>query len=453
MRILIVGAGRTGRHLATQFIQEHHDLVAVDPDADALETLASNLDVQTVHGDGADPSVLDEAGVAKADLVVAVAENDRTNLLACIFAHARGVPKTVARVSRRAYSEATSVDFASLGISLLVNQYDEYASDLYNVIRLPGAIEVADLFDERAMLVGLPVHPDSPLLGSSLRDFPKKEWLDRIRFIAVRRGAETSAPRGDTRFAAGDEVYFAGLSEDIAGFLKWAWPMQERFRRIVVAGGGELGLRLARRLERSRMQVFLVESDPARAKVCAEALSRANVIAGDALDSETVRSVAGGGDLAYVATTGSDEHNIIGCLVAQRSGAKFTAARIASRDYIHIVETHKLLDRVIDPRMAMTNAILHFVRGRNVAAASILTRLPGELLEVRLAAAHPWAGKAVKNLDVPKHATLVAVARGEKEVFVATGETVLAAGDILAVYALPEALDDVDRILQTQADG
>ena len=396
MRILIVGAGRTGRHLATQFIQEHHDLVAVDPDSDALEALASNLDVQTVHGDGADPSVLDEAGVAKADLVVAVAENDKTNLLACIFARARGVPKTVARVARRAYSEATSVDFAALGVSLLVNQYDEYASDLYNVIRLPGAIEVADLFDERAMLVGLPVHPDSPLLGSSLRDFPKKEWLDRIRFIALRRGGETSAPRGDTRFSAGDEVYFAGLSEDIAGFLKWAWPMQERFRRIVVAGGGEL---------------------------------------------------------AYIATTGSDEHNIIGCLVAQKSGAKFTAARIASRDYIHIVESHGLVDRVIDPRMAMTNAILHFVRGRNVAAASILTRLPGELLEVRLDAAHPWAGKAVKDLDVPKHATLVAVARGEKEVFVATGETVLAAGDILAVYALPEALDDVDRILQTQAES
>ena len=446
MRILIIGGGRTGRHLAEQFLKDEHDVVVVDPDADALAAIDSSLDVLTIHGNGADPATLEEAGVGKTDLLVAVAEQDDTNLLACIFARARGVPKTVARVATHAYERAKGIDFPALGVDLLVNQYDEYAEDLYNVLRLPGAIEVADLLDEHVMVVGMSVHMDSPIVGATLRGFPKPEWLRKIRFIALCRGDEITAPRGDTSFLVGDEVYFAGLPDDIAAFMQWAWPEHRRFQRIVVAGGGELGLRLARRLEKSRMQVFLVEKDAARADYCAERLARARVVKGDALDRSTLEGLGPDGDMAYVATTGSDEHNIIGCLVAERSGAHFTAARIASAEYIGIVDQHRLLDRVVDPRLAMTNAILHFVRGRNVSAAAILARLPGELLEVTLASAHPWASRAIRELDLPDGATIVAVRRGTR-ILTAVGELRLAPGDRIAIYAFPRAIDALEAAL------
>lgn len=451
MRILIIGAGRTGRYLAGQFLKDEHDVVVVDPAEDALATLDGTLDVLTIRGDGTDPGVLEQAGVARTDLVVAVADHDATNLLACIFARARGVKRTVARVSTHAYSKSRDLNFPALGVDLLVNQYDEYAEDLYNTLRLPGAIEVADLLDDNIMAVGMAIHMDSPLLGTTLGNFSEKKWLEKIRFISVRRGEASVTPRGDTGFLVGDEVYFIGRPEDVIGFMQWAWPEQQRFQKIAIAGGGELGLRLAKRLElKSKMQVVLIEKEEARANYCSEQLSRALVLHGDALDQDTLREIGGNERFVYVATTGSDEHNIIGCLVAEKSGARFTAARIASAEYIEIINQHSLLDRVVDPRLAMTNAILHFVRGRNVKAAALMTRLPGELLEVTLQKGHEWTEKCIQDLRLPPGITMVAVQR-RKTVLIATGTVKLKADDLLVIYAIPAALDALDKILSTHS--
>jgi trk system potassium uptake protein TrkA len=440
MRILIIGGGQAGAHLAEKFCEDDHDVVVIDTQPDALAALDARLDLMTVVGDGADPAILEKADVERADLVVAVADRDDTNILACIFARIRGVERTVARVSSSSYSTSRHIDFKKLGVDLLVNQYDEYARDLYNVLRLPGSIEVADLLDERVMVVGMPIHMDSPLLGHSLKRFVRQEWLQKIRFVAVVRGGAVMTPHGDTSFLVGDAVYFAGEPDAVGDFMAWAWPEHKRFERVVIAGGGELGLQLARMLEHTRMQIVLIEQDDKRAELCSEVLNRTLVIKGDALDRQTLAGIGEAEDMAYVAATGSDEHNIIGCLVAEKFGARFTAAQVGKAEYIGIVNQLRLLDRIVDPHLAMINSILHFVRGKDVQAAAILAQLPGELIEVKLSAKHKWAGKAIKDMKVPEGVIIVTALRGGK-VLTATGDLVLMANDHIVVYCLPETLD------------
>jgi trk system potassium uptake protein len=445
MRILIIGGGQTGAHLAEKFCEDEHDVVVIDSTTEALVDLDAHLDLMTVHGDGANPGVLEEADVERADMVVAVTDRDDTNILACIFARARGVARTVARVSSSAFQTSRHIDFGKLGVDLLVNQYDEYARDLYNVLRLPGSIEVADLLDERVMVVGMSIHMDSPLVGSSLKNFSGKEWLQKIRFVAVVRGDDVMTAHGDTAVLVGDDVYFAGEPDAVADFMHWAWPEHKHFQRVVIAGGGELGLQLARMLEHTRMQIVLIEQDEARADLCSAQLNRTLVIKGDALDQDTLAGIGEAGDMAYVAATGSDEHNIIGCLVAEKFGARFTAAQVGKKEYIGIINRLRLLDRIVDPHLAMINSILHFVRGKDVQAAAILARLPGELIELKLSAKHKWAGKAIKDLKIPDGVIIVSVLR-TGHVRTATGDLALAAGDRIVVYCLPAATSKVESL-------
>ncbi len=443
MRIVIIGGGQTGAHLAEKFCEDEHDVVVVDAEAELLSGLDTHLDLMTVHGDGANPAVLEEADIERADMVVAVTDRDDTNILACIFARERGVERTAAKVSSSAYMTSRHIDFTKLGVDLMVNQYDEYARDLYNVLRLPGSIEVADLLDERVLVVGMSIHMDSPMLGNTLKNFSGKDWLQQIRFMAVVRGEEVMTPHGDTTFLVGDEVYFSGEPDAVSGFMQWAWPELKRFQRVVIAGGGELGLHLSRMLERTRMQVVLIEQDEERADACSEVLNRTLVIKGNALDLKTLAGIGEADGMAYVAATGSDEHNIIGCLVAEKFGASFTAAQVGKKEYIDIINKLRLLDRVVDPHLAMINSLLHFVRGSNVQAAAILARLPGELIEMKLSAKHKWVGHAIKDLKIPEGVIIVTALRGGK-IRTATGDLVLMEGDRVVVYCLPAAVSKMD---------
>lgn len=445
MRILIIGGGQTGMHLAEKFYEDDHDVVVIDTSEEALAELDSRLDVMTVHGNGADPAVLETADIERVDLMVAVTDHDETNLLACIFAHERGVGRTVARVSSSSYLTNRHVDFRKLGVDLIVNQYDEYARDLYNVLRLPGSIEVADLLDDRVMVVGMSIHMDSPLLGNTLAHYSTEDWQQKIRFVAAVRGDKVTAASGDTSFLVGDDVYFAGEPDAVIEFMQWAWPEYKRFQRVVIAGGGELGLQLARLMEHTRIQTVLLEKDEERADAASEKLDRTLVIKGDALSQQTLEGIGDPEDMAYVAATGSDETNIIGCLVAERYGARFTAAQIGKQEYIDIVNQLRLLDRIVNPHIAMINSILHFVRGKNVQAAAILARLPGELIEFKLPAGHRWAGKAIKDLELPK-GVVIATALRKGHVCTATGDLVLMAEDNVVVYCLPEAVDKMELL-------
>ena len=348
-----------------------------------LAEAQSQLDILTVQGQGSSPKVLDSAQIAKADLVVAVTDRDEVNMLACMLAHAAGVPHKVARVSNLDYIHAPDrFSPATLGIDLVVSQKEECANELFNILRMPGTLEAVDLFEGQVLAVGIRVHMDSPLLRQPLKQFPQPELLKAIRFIALKRGDEMMVPRGETQFMVGDEVYFVGRPNDISDFMAWAWPERTAFEKVIIAGGGDLGLQLARRLETTGMQIVLVERDEERANYCSGVLDRTLVIKGDAMDEDTLKNAGIVAGTAYVAATGIDENNIIGCLLASKCGARFTLAQVTRPDYVPVIDNLSLLDRAVSPPLSMINAILHFVRGKYVKAAALFHKLPGELLDV-----------------------------------------------------------------------
>ncbi len=451
MRVVIVGAGAAGQQLARRLCAERHDVIMIDQSAAPLAEIESQVDVMTIVGPGSSPQTLQQAEIGKANLLVAVTSKDEVNILACLLAHAAGTPHKVARISNTDYiNESGPFDLRTLGIDLVVSQKEECAHDLFNVLRLPGTIEVVDVLAERAVVVGIKVDMDSPMAMASLSQFPRSDLINQIRFIALQRGQDLSIPRGDTQFMFGDDVYMVGDPDAISKFLHWAYPEQRDFRRIVIAGGGDLGFHLATLLESVPAETVILEPDPERAEYCADRLGNALILKVDPLDPATLDEVGITSDTAFVAATDDDENNIICCLLAEKRGASFTAAQVTKAGYAPIINSLSLLDRAVNPYTSMINAISRFIRGTHIEAAATLYSLPGELIEVTLPADSPWVNRSVEDVGALKGGIIAAVLR-EDAVISATGDLVLQAKDRLILFALPKAANHILRKLRSRS--
>ena len=441
MRIVIIGAGDAGRQLARHLCEERHDVVMVDIDAAALADVETKMDVLTVRGYGASPRVLEEAGAGKSDLLLAVSNSNQTNILSSLYAKHIGVGSAVARITRADFARE---EFNAMGVDHLVNEHEACARELSHVIRIPAAHEATDLFDGRILGVGMLVGMDSPLLTHPLARLPERDRLASIRFVVCRRGKETFIPDGRTQFMIGDDVYLLGQPEAVEDVVAWANPSVQPFRRIVIAGGGSMGRPLLRIL-RGR-DVVVIESDEAKAHDLSERFAGCLVLHGDCLDQQTLEDAGLNEHTAYLATTGNDQNNMVSCMLADKLGAAFTAARITRAQFAPVINSLSLLDRVVNPYRALFNSIMHFVRGPNVKLEARLEDVDGRVLEFDLRTDHPWAGCQVMDLDVPEGAMLGMVMRGQ-QIIVVTGATELRAGDRLAVFSLAKAVKAVSRAL------
>lgn len=440
MRIVIIGAGSAGRHLMHRLCLEGHDVIMIDRDQSRLDAAAAQDDILTVLGEGASPTTLEEAEIHKADLLAAVTNADEVNVLACLYARQAGVKHRVARISDQAHFDPRSrLPLSEAGVSLVVNKTQTIAQELFNILRLPGTIEVIELLGGRAEAVGVKLGLESPLLRGPLATVASPERLAGMRVLAAMRGDELIVPDGNTTFLVGDDVYTALPADGVNDYLDWASPSRPGFSKVLIGGGGDLGLALARMLETLPLQVVIMESEAARAEYCSATLDKTLVMHGDALDEEMLEEVGITEGTAFVASTGSDEHNIISCLLAERLGASLTLAQIGKLEYVSIINAQSLVDRAVSPQIAMTNAILHFVRGRNIDSVTLLHGLPGELIELTVPAACKGITAPIKSLTLPKRAVIAAIER-DGELLIPTGDLKLMPGDRLAAFAHPSAL-------------
>jgi trk system potassium uptake protein TrkA len=444
MRILILGAGNTGRNLAAKLCDMDHDVVVVDKSPDHLAAMSANLDVMTVHGSGSSPVVLEEAAISKADLLIAVTSSDEVNILACLYANAAGVSSKVARVTNAAFVQSTMLDFRELGVDLMVSQNEEVCREIHNMLRYPGVTESVDLFDGRLVIAGIRIGSGNPLLDASLSASVEDPMLAKVRFVAILRDEELILPRGDTHLEDGDDVYVALKPEDLPSMRDWMYPGRQPFEKIILAGGGGLGLNLAEAMEASKLPAVLLEHDAARADECSEALQQTVVFHGDASDRETLINAGVGANAAFVAVTGDEELNIISCMLARKLGAALTLALVRSASYVPIIRDLELLDHVLSPHQSMVNTILRFVRGKHVRAAAQLHWIPGELLHVSVREKHRWVGKAVQTLKMPGDCILASVLRDE-QIHIPHGNLTIQEGDQLVIFC---RLEHVERIQQ-----
>lgn len=452
MRIVIIGAGNAGRQLALRLCEERHNVVMIDTRAEALSFAESGLDVLTICGQGSNPAVLEEAKVDKSDLLIALTDNDEVNILACLFAHAAGVKGKIARVINPEFIDAESTyDLHAMGIDLVLNQKEECAREIYNMLQMPGALEAFDLFAGKVMVAGFGISAVSPLLDRTPAECNRLDLIQSVRVIAIRRGNDLVIPRGDTKFHKNDVIYLVGQQKDIAAFFSWVSPELQAFEKVIIAGGGDLGLMLASFVEKTT-PCILLEQDEARARYCSGVLDKTLVLRADSLTETALEECGLNNRSAFIAVTGDDEGNIMNCLMAQKHGAAFTVSQIARTDFISVVDQLYLVNRVVSPYYSTTNAILHFLRSRQVQSASLLHNLPGELLDVVVESNCKYIGQQIQEIKMTKDAVFATVVRDE-EVLTATGDVRLQEGDRLLIFCHPDAVKKIQNMFIQRRRG
>jgi trk system potassium uptake protein len=325
MRILIAGAGKAGRQLAMRLCEEMHSIVMIDTDQDALSEADAHLDILTICGSGSNPNILEAADLGSCDLCIAVTDSDEVNILTCLYANSAGVARKIARVRNPDYTHSKATyDLEKMGIDLVINQKRECTQELCNRLLMPGAFEVFDLFKGRVTIAGFRLTPNTPLVGTTPAECSRQDIINEIRMIAVRRADNLIIPYGDTIFQADDLLYIIGSRSKVSEFSEWVCPQFMPIKKVIIAGGGDLRLMLAKKAE-NRMECILLERNEERAVLCSAKLHKTLVLHGDALSSSTLTESGITERTAFVALTGDDEDNIMNCLMARKKGAGFTA--------------------------------------------------------------------------------------------------------------------------------
>ncbi|MDX1578831.1 MAG: Trk system potassium transporter TrkA, partial [Gemmatimonadota bacterium] len=323
MRIVIVGAGQVGYHLADKLSQQDLDVVVVDSDPEKAEQIADRLDVLTVVGNGAALPVLEEAGVASSDLFLAVTNRDEVNIIGCLAADRLGVGRKVARVSNAEFFVEKSVlSRAHLGIDVMINPERECAWETMELLTSEVASELFRFAGGKVNLVGLRVQEGAPVADRTIAELADVLPDQRYTTVAIRREGKTEIPRGDSRIEPGNHIYLVAPADamdslpDLAGYE--TYPL----RRVMVAGGSDEALHLARFLEEKGVACTIIDQRRARCVELSEALPQALILHGDATDSELLDMEGVAGVDGFVAYTNRDETNLLSCLLASRSGAR-----------------------------------------------------------------------------------------------------------------------------------
>ena len=414
MKIVILGAGQVGSTLAESLVSEQNDITVVDLDPTRLRDLQDRLDLRAVVGFAAHPSTLVEAGIEDTDLLIAVTQSDETNLAACKVAHMLfNVPTRIARVrSRSILSRPELLADEGFAVDYAISPEDTVTESITRLIEFPEALQVIDFAGGRVTMVAVRSVEGGPLVGHPLKDLRRHLSNVDARVVAIFRGDQAIIPDGATVVRAGDEVFCIADTEHIRQVMRELRKMDKPVKRLMIAGGGNIGLRLARSLE-SDYQVKVIEFDKRRAEHIASQLSSALVLNGDATDEELLENENIGEMDLFLSLTNDDENNIMSALLAKRMGARRVVALINRRSYADLVQGGQI-DIAISPAQATIGKLLQHIRRGDVAAVHSLRRGAAEALEL---VAHgdektcKVIGKKVEEIELPRGATIGAVVR------------------------------------------
>lgn len=415
MKIIILGAGRVGSTVAESLVGESNDITVVDLSNSKLSLLQDRLDLRTVAGNASHPSVLARAGVDDADILLAVTGSDETNLVACKLAKSLfNTPTRIARIRASEYldhpvifsKENFCVDFAICPEQILTRYIEK-------LIEFPEALQVLDFASGKVSLVAVKAFHGGPLIGQQLQELRRHVPNVETRVAAIFRHDRPIIPEGNTVVEAGDEVFFIAASNDIRLILRELRQMDKPARRVMIAGGGKIGRRLAMALQ-NHYQVRIIEYDGKVCEMLAQDLSNALVLHGDATDEELLESENIEEMDVFCALTNDDENNIMAALMAKRMGAHKVIALINRGIYVDLMQSSGI-DIAISPAQVTIGSLLAYVRQGDVAVVHSLRRGAAEALELVAhgdASASRVVGRRIDEIKLPKGATIGAIVRG-----------------------------------------
>ncbi len=454
MKIVILGAGQVGSSVAESLVSEQNDITVVDLDGARLRALQDRLDLRTVTGSAAHPSVLAEAGIEDADLLIAVTQSDETNLVACKLASQLfNVPRRVARIRATDFLNDDKVlGPEGFEVDLSICPEQVLTDYLVKLVEFPEALQVLDFADGRVSLVAVRAYTGGPLVGHPLKDLRQHMPGVDARVVAIFRKDAAVTPDGNTVIEAGDEVFCLAAAKDIRQVMKELRRMDRAVSRIMVAGGGNIGLRLARALEGS-YSVRLVEHNKRRCEMLAAKVEHALVLNGDATDEELLEEENIAEMDLFIAVTNDDENNIMSSLLAKRMGARRVVALINRRSYVDLVQRAQI-DIAISPAQATIGKLLAHVRRGDVVAVHSLRRGAAEALEAVVHGDRDSCrvtDRRIEEIELPPGTTIGAIVRGE-EVLMAHHDTRIAAGDHVIVFVTDKKIvPRVEKLFQVGA--
>lgn len=452
MKIVILGAGQVGVSMAEILSRESNDITLVDHAEAALSGLQDRLDINTVLGNAAHPEVMEQAGMGDADLLLAVTDRDEVNMTACQVAWTLfKTPTKIARIRAGEYlSQPKIFGNHAVPVDVIISPEALVTEQILRLIEHPGALQVVEFAGGRIQLVALRADSGSPMVGHRISEL--RAHLPKIdaRVAAIYRQDSAIIPTGDTVIQAGDEVFFVAARKSIPKVMDELRHADRVGRRIILAGAGNIGFRLAQTLEKSSYQVKLIEFNEQRARFVSERLQRTIVLHGNAAAEELLQQANIENTEVFCALTNKDEANILSAMLAKRLGAHRVMSLVNSAAYVDLVQS-SMLDIALSPRLATIGTLLTHIRRGDVVQVASLRRGAAEAIE---AIAHGDAsnsrvvGRRVDEIDLPTGASLGAILRGD-DVLVCHDNTVIEADDHVIVFvANKRDVPSIERLFQ-----
>jgi trk/ktr system potassium uptake protein len=451
LKIIIVGAGEVGYHIARHLALENKDVVVIDQNPEAIRRVSESLDVQVIAGSGSSPVVLEEAGIRNAEIILAVTNSDETNLVACMMADMLSPStKKLARIRNGDFDKyhATFQEQAP-HIDTIINPEIEVVKTIFSLMNVPGAVDVGEFADGRIKFVGIYLGKQSRLAGVRLLDLPEKTGDIRPLIAAVVREEELIIPRGNDRLLPGDLVYFISENEKLSETLKVFDKYEQTPRRVLIIGGGRIGFRLAMLLEEKSIHCKIIDNNPDRCSMLAEKLNKTVVLCGDGSDQgllaeENIQEMD-----VVVTLTDDEETNVLASLLATRMGARKSITQITRFSYFPLL-TAIGIEQVVSPRLSAINTILqHIRRGKVLSVISIKEQ--AEVLEAMALETSDIVDKPLKDISFPKGAMVAGIIRNDK-IIIPTGSSVIAPQDRIIIFARREAIPKIEKILAVKLE-
>ena len=456
MKVIVCGAGQVGWQIARHLSGEKNDVVIVDSNPDLVRRATETLDVQGVVGFASYPDVLERAGARDADMIIAATYSDEVNMVTCQVAHSVfGITRKIARLRAQSYLDAIYSDLYRrdhLPIDVVISPEREVAEAALQRLAAPTAFDTESFFNGGVQLLGIALEPDCPVLNTPLRQLTDLFSTLRAIVVAVRREKRLFVPASSDQLFDGDQVYVFAHSEDVNRTLEIFGKIAKKQERIVIVGGGSVGLAVARALEArtKRVRVKIIEMDRARAEYASDHLARTIVLHGDGMDMELLTEANIQTADAILAVTDDDRTNMLVSVRAKSAGCAMAIALVNDPTLAPLMGPLDI-DAYINPRATTVSSILRHIRHGRVRAIYSIGDAEAEVIEAQVLLTSPIAGQLIRDIEFPEGALVGALLKGGK-VVKPTGDVRIDEGDVIAIFALAADVPQVERLLQVTVE-
>ncbi len=456
MKVIICGAGQVGWQIARHLSGEHNDVTVVDSNPELVRLATDTLDVQGIAGFASYPDVLDRAGARDADMVIAATHSDEVNMVVCQVAHSVfSIQRKIARLRAKSYLHAIYTDLYRrdhLPIDVVISPEREVAAAAMLRLSAPAAFDIETFMEGKAQLLGIQIEEDCPIVNTPLRQLSDLFSTLRAIVVGIRRDGSLFAPEPGDQVFVGDACYVFCHSDDVSRTIEVFGKKEKRQDRVVLVGGGNVGLEVAKALEgrESRVRAKVIEKNRKSAEHAAEALERTIVLNGDGLDRNLMSEAGIERADAMLAVTDDDKTNLLAAVRAKAQGCPFAIALINDPTLVPLT-THLGIDAYINPRATTVSSILRHIRYGRVRQVYSLGDAEAEMIEAQVLSTSPIAGKAIREIDFPEGALVGGIVKGDK-LLRPRGDLRIEEGDVIAIFAVSSDVPEVERLLQVSID-